>query len=259
LKLPAVSIVGTRRASEHALAASRAFARAFGQAGLCVISGLAFGVDACSHRGALDAKAKTIAVVGSGIDDDSLYPRANLRLANEIIRSGGLIVSENPPGTKPQNWDFPKRNRIIAALSAATVVVEAPVKSGALITAKFALELGREVYVVPADALRESGRGSNGLLASGATPLLGADGLISAVFPGLVRNGKFDRKTIKPHNQEEAALLAALASGSKHVDDLVAAAGLTAAAAQASLAKLELCGAVANLGNMRWGLTRSAI
>jgi len=255
LRLPAVAVVGTRRASEHALSASRSFARAFGEAGLCVVSGLAFGVDACSHRGALDAKAKTIAVVGSGVDDASLYPRANLRLAREILERGGLIVSENPSGTKPANWDFPKRNRVIAALAAATVVVEAPVKSGALITAKFALELGREVYVCPADALRESARGSNGLLKDGASPLLDADDLVSAVFPGLGTGARFDREALKPHNQEEAALLACLASGPKHVDDLVSASRIPAAAAQAALSGLELRGLVASLGNMRWART----
>jgi len=249
-----VAIVGTRRASEHALSASRAFGRAFAEAGLCVVSGLAFGVDACSHRGALDAKAKTVAVVGSGVDDASLYPRANLRLAREILKNGGLIISENPAGTKPANWDFPKRNRVIAALAAATVVVEAPIKSGALITAKFALELGRNVYVCPADALRESARGSNALLASGATPLLDAADLISEVFPELKKGARFDREALKPHNQEEAALLNALASGPKHVDDLVAAAKIPAAATQAALSNLELRGLIANLGNMRWGL-----
>jgi DNA processing protein len=212
-------------------------------------------VDACAHRGALDAKARTIAVVGSGCDDAALYPRANLRLAKEILSSGGLIISENPPGTKPQNWDFPKRNRIIACLAAATVVIEAPVKSGALITAKYALELGREVYAAPADALRESARGSNSLLASGATPLLDASELIAAVYPGLRKGASFDRSRMKPHNQEEAALLGALASGTKHVDELAELAKLPAAAVHAALSSLELRGAVANLGNMRWALT----
>jgi len=246
--------VGTRRASEHGLLAARHYSRAFAGAGLCVVSGLAYGVDALSHRGALDAKGKTIAVVGSGIDDAALYPRANLRLGQEILANGGLIISENPDGTQPQPWDFVKRNRLIAALARTTVVVEAPIKSGALTTAKYALELGREVYAVPGDALRENTRGSNGLIASGATPLLDAQELISCYFPNQKPGRKVDPEHLKPHNQEEAAILSALSGGAMHVDDLVAAAKLPAEKIQAALAALELRGVIAALPGMRYSL-----
>jgi DNA processing protein len=207
-------MVGMRGASEHGLAAARSFARELGRAGVCIVSGLAYGVDAASHRGALDAKTKTIAVVGSGIDDAALYPRANLRLAQEILATGGLIISENPPGTKPQTWDFIKRNRLIAALARATIVVEAPIKSGALSTAKYALEMGREVYAVPGDALRENTKGSNGLIAAGAIPLIDPQELIQTIFPAKkMRRG--DQNLIKPHNHEEAAILKALIRGTR--------------------------------------------
>jgi DNA processing protein len=234
--------------------ASRSFARALASSGLCIVSGLAYGVDAASHRGALDAKGKTIAVVGSGIDDLTLYPRANLRLAQEILANGGLIISENPEGTKPQTWDFIKRNRLIAALARATIVVEAPIKSGALTTAKYALELGREVYAVPGDALRENTRGSNGLIASGASPLIDPQELIQAIFPAKKRRGKIDQNLIKPQNPEEAAIITALASGTRHVDELVAATKLSAETAQSTLVALELRGVIASLGNMRYSL-----
>ena len=252
--LPAVAVVGTRKASEHGLAAARAYARALAQSGICIVSGLAYGVDAAAHRGALDAKSKTIAVVGSGIDDLALYPRANLRLGQEILANGGLIISENPEGTKPQTWDFIKRNRLIAALARATVVVEAPVKSGALTTAKYALELGREVYAVPGDALRENTKGSNGLIASGASPLIDPQELIQTIFPAKKKRGKTDQSLIKPQNPEEAAVLRALASGTRHVDELVAETKLSAESAQAALTALELRGVIASLGNMRYGL-----
>jgi DNA processing protein len=245
-------MVGTRHASEHGLQASRFFARAFARAGLAVVSGLAYGVDAVSHRGALDAKGKTIAVVGSGVDDASLYPRANLRLGKEILASGGLLVSENPPGTKPQNWDFPKRNRIIAALAAATVVVEAPIKSGALITAKSALELGREVYAVPADALKESAKGSNKLIIDGASPIIDPDDLLTAVFPNLDPSRPVNPAAIMPQNPAEAAVMNALKAGPKHVDDLIGESKLAASTVQASLTALELRGAIVSLGNMRY-------
>ena len=196
-------------------------------------------------------------MVGSGIDDLTLYPRANLRLAQEILASGGLIISENPVGVKPQNWDFVKRNRLIAALARATVVVEAPIKSGALTTAKYALELGREVYAVPGDALRENTKGSNGLIASGASPLIDPQELIQAIFPAR-KTRPVDRNLIKTHNKEEAVIVQALTRGTRHVDDLVAETKLSAETAQAALTALELRGVIASLGNMRYALDLSA-
>jgi len=254
LALPSVAIVGTRKASEHGMAAARSFARELARAGVCIVSGLAYGIDAASHRGCLDAKGKTIAVVGSGIDDLALYPRANLRLGQEILANGGLIISENPAGTKPQNWDFIKRNRLIAALARATIVVEAPIKSGALTTAKYALELGREVYAVPGDALRENTKGSNGLIGSGATPMIDPQELIDIIFPAKKHRAKTDQNLIKPQSPEEAAVIRALASGTKHVDDLIGACKLTPELMQSTLTALELRGVIASLGNMRYAL-----
>ena len=256
--LPAVAMVGTRKASEHGLAAARAYGRALAESGICIVSGLAYGVDAASHRGALDAKGKTIAVVGSGIDDLTLYPRANLRLGKEILANGGLIISENPVGAKPQNWDFVKRNRLIAALARATVVVEAPIKSGALTTAKYALELGREVYAVPGDALRENTKGSNGLIASGATPMINPQELIDTIFPAKKSRAKIDQNLIKSQNPEEEAIIRELTRGARHVDDLIGASKLTPELMQSTLTALELRGVIASLGNMRYALDLSA-
>jgi DNA processing protein len=245
-------MVGTRHASEHGMNAARSFSREFAKSGLCVVSGLAFGIDAASHRGVLDAHGRTIAVVGSGIDDASIYPRANFRIAKEILIGGGLFISENEPGTKPQNWDFPKRNRIIAALARATVVVEAPIKSGALITAKYALELGREVYAVPADAMRESAKGSNKLIIDGGVPLIDPQELIDAVFPNLDKNRPVDPAAFKPQNAAETAIIAALKAGPKHVDDLVEESKLDASMVQAALAAMELRGMIVALSGMRY-------
>lgn len=248
-----VAVVGTRRASEHALAVAGDFSETFARAGLVVVSGLAFGVDASSHEGALAAGGLTVAVLGSGVDDASVYPRANFPLARRILETGGAVVSENPPGTKPRDWDFPKRNRLIAALGAATVVVEAPEKSGSIITAKYALELGRDVYAVPADALRESAYGSNRLIADGAIPLLNPGELIENL---LGENLKIDAARIEPHNQNEALLLNALKNSSGHADELAELTGLPAASVLSGLTALELRGAVVALGAMRYGLRR---
>ena len=136
--------------------------------------------------------------------------------------------------------------------------MEAPIKSGALTTAKYALELGREVYAVPGDALRENTKGSNGLIASGATPMINPQELIDTIFPAKKRRAKTDQNLIKPQSPEEAAVIRALATGTKHVDELVEATKLSAEAAQATLTALELRGVIASLGNMRYALDLSA-
>ena len=148
LARPAVAIVGARACSPYGRQVARRVARELAGAGLVVVSGLARGVDAEAHRGALESGGVTVAVLGCGIDRD--YPAANRELARQVV-AAGLIVSEYPPGVEPAPWRFPARNRIVAGLCAATVVVEARERSGALITADFALEEGREVFAVPGE------------------------------------------------------------------------------------------------------------
>jgi DNA processing protein len=252
LKLPAIAMVGTRRASTNGLAVARNYAHTFASHGIAVVSGLAIGIDAASHTGAIDANGPTIAVLGSGVDDDSLYPRANLGLARRLLSAGGLILSENPPGTHPQNFHFPMRNRVIAALSRATVVVEAPLKSGALITAKYALEIGRDVYAVPADVTRESAYGSNKLIAFGAPPLLDPNELVETI----TGETGFDANAARPQNPNEQILLSVLTAAPMHVDDLTAASKLTTATVQATLTALELRGAIVSHGNMCFSTRR---
>jgi DNA processing protein len=160
-----VALVGSRKASATGIETSRALGRALGERGVCVVSGLALGVDAAAHEGALDGGAKTVGVLGCGID--VVYPRENSGLF-EAVGRGGAVVSEYGPGEAPLAWRFPARNRIIAGLSDVVVVVEAPEKSGALITARHALEAGRDVWAVPGPPGAAECRGSNRLLADGA-------------------------------------------------------------------------------------------
>jgi DNA processing protein len=143
--------VGTRRPSGRALAQAFDIARELGRQGIAVVSGLALGIDAMAHRGNLEADAPTVAVLGSGADE--VYPAANRAMARRILESGGAILSEYPPGTPPRKWYFPARNRIISALSRGTLIVEAPVSSGALITARFALEQNRDLWVASSGTL----------------------------------------------------------------------------------------------------------
>ena len=164
LSQPGVAVVGARSCSAYGAQVARSVARDLAAAGLVVVSGLARGVDGEAHRGALEGGGKTVAVLGGGIDRD--YPRSHAELARRIV-AAGAVVSEYPPGVEPAPWRFPARNRIIAGLALATVVVEARERSGALITADFALELGRDVFAVPGEITSSLSAGTNDLVRQG--------------------------------------------------------------------------------------------
>jgi DNA processing protein len=236
LARPAVAVVGARSCSAYGAQVARDVSRKLAAAGAVVVSGLARGIDADAHRGALEADGITVAVLGCGIDRD--YPRANADLANRIARTG-LIVSEYPPGVEPAPWRFPARNRIVAGLALATVVVEARARSGALITADFALELGREVFAVPGEITSSLSAGTNDLIRQGATPLLAAEDVLEAL--GL------ETAPARPEarlTQAATAVLGVARDGPGGADELAFAAGLDAALAAAALIELELAGLV---------------
>ena len=198
-----------------------------------VVSGLARGVDGEAHRGALEAGGSTIAVLGCGIDRD--YPRAHAELARRIAAEG-LIVSEYPPGTEPAPWRFPARNRIVAGLCLAVAVIEARERSGALITADFALEEGREVLAVPGEVTSALSAGSNALLKHGAAPLTRPDDVLPAL--GLERAAPVP----DPPAGTSGAVLGALRDGAAGVDEIATATGIAAAEVAAALSQLELDG-----------------
>ena len=177
LERPAVAVVGARSCSPYGASVARTLGRELAAAGLVVVSGLARGVDGEAHRGALEADETTVAVLGCGVD--RVYPAAHAELARRVT-GRGLIVSEYAPGVEPAPWRFPARNRIIAGLAAATVVVEARERSGALITADLALEEGREVFVVPGEITSALSAGTNALLRTGATALTSAADVLEA-------------------------------------------------------------------------------
>ncbi|MEM7355229.1 MAG: DNA-processing protein DprA, partial [Acidobacteriota bacterium] len=164
---PAIAMVGSRRMDDYGKRAARLFAERLAGAGVTVVSGFARGIDTTAHRAALDAGGSTVAVLGCGIDID--YPSGNAPLAAEI-RHHGAILSEFPFGCEPRAWRFPVRNRVIAALSLGTLVIQAAIKSGSLITAHHALDLGRDVYAVPGRIFDPSAAGTNALIADGALP-----------------------------------------------------------------------------------------
>jgi DNA processing protein len=234
LERPAVALVGARACSGYGQHVGRMLGRELASAGLVVVSGLARGIDGEAHRGALEAGGVTVAVLGCGVDRD--YPAAHAELARRIA-DGGLIVSEYAPGVEPAPWRFPARNRIIAGLAEATVVVEARERSGALITADFALEEGREVFACPGEITAALSAGTNALLRLGATPLTKADDVLE-VF-GL---SAADEDESAPPEGPAASVLAVLREGPASVDELVRASGLDAGEVAAALAELELAG-----------------
>jgi len=231
---PAVAVVGTRSCSPYGAQVARRLGRELATAGVTVVSGLARGVDAEAHRGALEAGGPTVAVLGCGIDRD--YPRAHAALAHRVSELG-LLVSEYEPGVEPAPWRFPARNRIIAGLAGVTVIVEARAKSGALITADFALEDGREVFAVPGEITSALSRGTNELLRLGAAPLIETNDVLAAL--GLEEAPVVLAAKLSESAQRVRELLADHAAS---VDELVERLGLAADVVAVALVELELAG-----------------
>jgi DNA processing protein len=231
----AVTIVGARRATSYGREIARELGRELAVAGMTVVSGLAFGIDGCAHRGALDG-GRTIAVLGCG--PDVAYPASHRSLWRQVCERG-LVISELPPGAPPWRWTFPARNRIMAALSGMTVVVEAATRSGSLITMDLAADLGRDLGAVPGPVTSRASAGPNALLAGGACVIRDAQDVLDAMLgPGrkqLDRSGP----ALEPQLQ---AVLAAVEAGESTCDAVATAADLSGPAAAAALAHLELLG-----------------
>jgi DNA processing protein len=226
-------------------------ARELAAARLVVVSGLARGIDGEAHRGALDAGGATVAVLGCGIDRD--YPARHAELARRVVGAGGLVVSEYEPGVEPAPWRFPARNRIIAGLALATVVVEARERSGALITADFALELGREVFAVPGEITSSLAAGTNRLIRQGAAPLLETEDVLDAL--GIARAPAACLTAAEALGEAARQVLELVAAEPRAPDQLVRATGLDAATIAGALVELELAGAAIEAD----GLYRSAL
>ena len=247
LSRPAVAIVGARACSAYGAGVARMLGCELASAGLVVVSGLARGVDGEAHRGALEAggRGSTVAVLGCGID--RIYPAAHARLGEEIAESG-LVVSEYAPGVQPAPWRFPARNRILAGLAAATIVVEAREGSGALITADFALEEGREVLTVPGEITSALAAGSNGLLRLGATPLTRPEDVLEL----------FGLEAAQPDMPELSttaqSVLERVQEEARGADAIGRITGLGAGDVAAALAELELAGLVAESAGVYRGV-----
>ncbi|GAC1531713.1 MAG: DNA-processing protein DprA [Ramlibacter sp.] len=239
---PAIAVVGSRNPTQQGAINARQFARALAQAGYTVVSGLALGVDGVAHEGALEGAAPgqlaTVAVVGTGLD--LVYPKQHLDLARRITERG-LLLSEYPLGMPPLAENFPRRNRIIAGLGLGTLVVEAAVQSGSLITARMAAEQGKDVFAIPGSIHSPQARGCHALLKQGAKLVRTAQDVLEELEPGT--HARQHPRTALP----EQPLLTAMGFDAVGIDALVARTGASAAALQAGLLELQLEGRVARL------------
>ncbi len=248
----AVAIVGTRRVTPYGRQVAEEIANALAQSGITVVSGLAIGVDTFAHQAAIRAGGRTLAVLGSGVD--VIYPNSNRRLADEIIGQGALL-SDYAPGTGPEATNFPPRNRIISGLARAVVVVEAGETSGALITASFANEQGRDVFAVPGSIYGPQSKGTNRLIQQGAAPLLSPQDVLEAINVTMIVEHKAARVNL-PADATEAALHKILSSEPMHVDEILQQSNLPVDKVSAALTMMELKGMVRQVGGMHYTLIR---
>ena len=252
-----VAVVGTRKISTYGKQVTEKITKDLVRANLAIISGLSTGIDTQAHEATLAEHGRTIAVVGSGLDKKVLYPPSNFYLAEKIIAEGGLVLSEYPPLTGPQKFFFPQRNRIVSGLALGTLVVEAPVTSGALITAKIALDQNREVFAVPGNILTENAIGPNNLIKMGAHAVSEAQDILLTLnlFNDKIA-GLETAKKIKASNNEEKLILDCLSFEPCHIDDIIRITGLDSATINSTLTLMEMTGKVKNLGVMMYVLAQ---
>lgn len=250
----AIGVVGTRQVSAYGRHVTERLAGDLAAQRVTIVSGLARGVDTHAHTAALDAGGRTIAVLGCG--PDLVYPPDNARLAARIVEQGA-IVTEFPPGTQPDAGNFPARNRIISGMSLAVLVTEAPEASGALITARFAAEQGRDIFAVPGNITSRGSAGANLLIQDGAKLILKAEDALAELNLNMAPQ-QIELRELLPEDETEAALITQLraAGDPQHIDDLCRASGLPVARVSGALAMMELKGMVSLVGPMTYALSR---
>lgn len=250
----ALAIVGARKASAYGREVAQLFARKLAERGVTIISGLAHGVDAAAHRGALEAGGRTLAVLGSGID--VIYPYDHRSLADEIAAQGA-IISEFPLGTKPDRYNFPRRNRLISGLALGVLVAEATDKSGALITAALAAEQGKDVFAVPGSIFSDASSGVNQLIQDGAKPVMKVEDILEELnITALAMETRQTAERIAPADPVEIQVLDAIGADGAHVDMIARSTGLPIQTLLSTLMLMELKGLVTQSGPMHYTRTR---
>lgn len=252
----AVAVVGTRKATTYGKDAAQSLTSELARQGVTIISGLARGIDAVSHRAALDAGGRTVAVFGCGLD--TVYPPEHRKLAEDIAQSGAL-VSEHPLGEGPKAGHFPQRNRIISGMSLGTLVVEAPLQSGALWTVRHALDQNRDVFCVPGSIFSPSSKATNALIQEGAKLVSGYEDILEELNLNVVSHQLEMRQVLQPDDGTEADLLGHVGYEPVHIDEIRRIAQLPIAEVSSSLAMMELKGLVRQVGSMHYVRVREAI
>ncbi len=237
-----VAVVGSRKATNYGLRVTEEIVSDLARSGVVIVSGLAYGIDACAHDATLAAGGITVAVLGSGLDEKSIYPSAHRNLASRIVSQGGALISEFPIGTPPLKQHFPFRNRIIAGLCHGTLVTQAALKSGSLITAREAIESNRDVYAIPGSIHEELSEGPHQLIKLGARPVTCAADVIG------IEPAKPTEIPYEPTNEEERALLDKLTDVPIHHDELVRALGKPTHEVSSLLTLLEIKDAIRHEG-----------
>lgn len=250
-----VGVVGSRKISLYAQQTTPFIVKDLAKNGVVIVSGLALGVDTFAHQATVEVGGKTIAVLGGGLDKKNFYPPHNHDLARKIIETGGVVISEHSVGVPPLNFNFPQRNRIISGLSLGIIVIEAAERSGALITAKTALDQNREVFAVPGNIFQTNSCGTNDLIKKGAHLVTSAADILEILEFKKVAAFAENKKII-PENPDEEKILAVLSSDPMHIDAICRAVNMEAAALNSLLMMMEMKGQVKNLGGSMYVVGR---
>jgi DNA processing protein len=248
------AIVGTRRFSSYGKQVALDMAGELAESGLTIISGLAPGIDTFAHYSVLERNKRTIAVLGTGLDEKSIYPQSNLKLANKIIEKGGALLSEYPPGTRGTRFTFPQRNRIISGLSLGVLVIEAKEKSGSLITANYALSQEKKVFAIPGSIYSSNSRGCHYLIKKGAKLIENAQDILQELNLSGKKNNK---EKLIGENEEENIILKNLSEGSLHVDEIIKRTKLQTSIVNKNLTILEIKNKIRNLGGNNYAINNS--
>lgn len=248
-RITSVAIVGTRKPTPYGKEIGHMLAYELAKRGIAIISGLALGVDAVAHRGALEAGGITLAVLGNGLD--TIYPASHKDLAHQIVEKGGALISEYPPEEPARPYYFLERNRIVSGLSDAIIVIEAAARSGTLNTAAHALEQGKEIFAVPGNITSPLSAGCNTLLKQGAHPVTCVEDILEVIAPT-----KLDVQSVLPlgSNPAEVSVIALLQQGIRNGEELQKASGLAASEFSQTLTMLEINGTIRSLGGNQWML-----
>lgn len=246
------AVVGTRRHSSYGQQATLQITGELSDAGLTIVSGMAPGIDTFAHKICIEKKKRTIAVLGTGLDERSIYPQENLQLSRKIIETGGCLISEFPPETHGSKFTFPRRNRIISALSLGVLVVEAKEKSGSLITANYARKQGKKVFAVPGQIFSLNSKGPNGLIKNGAFLVESSKDILNELgLKSFVVNTPQDFGVVTP---QELAILTALKEEALYIDKIIEKTKLNVSVVSTSLAMMEISGKIRNLGGNTYSL-----